>query len=57
MKMEYACELLDSTTLSVKAIASELGYRDPLYFSRLFKRTIGVPPTQYRHSAIPLLER
>ncbi|MDG0978560.1 MAG: AraC family transcriptional regulator [Halieaceae bacterium] len=50
MKMEYACELLDASTLSVKAIAAELGYNDPLYFSRLFKRTIGVAPLTYRKS-------
>lgn len=50
MKMEYACELLDASTLSVKAIAAELGYNDPLYFSRLFKRTIGVSPLIYRKS-------
>ena len=50
MKMEHACSLLDSTDLSVGAIASRLGYEDPLYFSRLFSRTVGISPRSYRAS-------
>ena len=50
MKMEHACHLLDSSNLSVKAIAAELGFDDQLYFSRLFSRTIGQSPRAYRAS-------
>ncbi len=50
MKIEYACQLLDSTEMSVKAIAAALGYGDPLYFSRLFSKTIGMAPRSYRSS-------
>lgn len=50
MKMEHACELLDATSMSIKAIASELGFKDPLYFSRLFKRVVGSSPLIYRKS-------
>ncbi len=50
MKMEHACHLLDSTELSVKGVAAALGYDDPLYFSRLFSRTVGVSPRAYRRS-------
>lgn len=50
MKMEHACYLLDSGDLSVKAIASRLGYDDPLYFSRIFSKTIGMSPRGYRAS-------
>ena len=42
--------LLDSSELSVKAIAAELGYPDPLYFSRLFSKTMGLSPRAYRSS-------
>jgi AraC-like DNA-binding protein len=50
MKMEHACHLLDSTELGVGAIAAQLGYDDPLYFSRLFKKTLGQSPRSYRAS-------
>jgi AraC family transcriptional regulator of arabinose operon len=50
MKMEHACHLLDSSEHSVKAVAAQLGYQDPLYFSRLFSKTIGLSPRAYRAS-------
>jgi len=50
MKMEYACRLLDSGDLSVKGVAIALGYDDPLYFSRLFNKTVGMSPRSYRNS-------
>jgi AraC-like DNA-binding protein len=50
MKIEYACQLLDSTDLSVQAIAAATGYTDPLYFSRLFSKTMGQSPRAYRAS-------
>lgn len=50
MKMEHACFLLDSTDLNVAKVAQELGYDDSLYFSRLFKKTLGLSPKQYRLS-------
>lgn len=50
MKMEAACRLLDSTQHSVKFIAANLGYLDPLYFSRMFRQIVGLSPSQYRES-------
>jgi AraC family transcriptional regulator, arabinose operon regulatory protein len=50
MKIEYACQLLDASDLSVKAIAAAVGYDDPLYFSRLFRKTMGLSPRDYRGS-------
>ena len=50
MKMEHACHLLDSTDLGVGEIALRVGYDDPLYFSRLFRKTIGSSPRGYRAS-------
>lgn len=50
MKIEYACQLLDSTEMSIKAIADAVGYDDALYFSRLFRQTVGLSPRAYRSS-------
>lgn len=40
--------LLLTTSKSIQEIAYELGYDDALYFSRVFKKRIGVSPTTYR---------
>lgn len=48
LKMQHACQLLDTTQEPVKRIANRIGYDDAHYFSRLFKRVIGVSPQQYR---------
>jgi AraC-like DNA-binding protein len=48
LRMRRACDLLDETSLSVKEIAAVLGYDDQFYFSRVFKLTAQMPPTQYR---------
>ena len=48
LKMQRACFLLDTTDLPVKAIAAELGFDDPLYFSRSFRRVHECSPAQYR---------
>lgn len=50
LKMERACYLLDTSNHSAKQVSSQLGYTDPLYFSRLFKKVIGISPTEYRKS-------
>ena len=46
-RMEYAASRL-GMGLTVKAVAAELGYADPYYFSRMFKRFIGTSPSSYR---------
>ncbi|MDP9962093.1 helix-turn-helix domain-containing protein [Chryseobacterium lathyri] len=43
-----AKRLLFFTQLSVKEIAYELGYGDHAYFSRLFSKVEGCPPTEFR---------
>jgi len=50
LKVRKACELLGETHQSVKTIASQLGYDDPYYFSRLFKKIQGCSPAHYRAS-------
>ena len=48
LKMERACYLLDTSSESVKTVSAQLGYSDPLYFSRIFKKVIGISPSEYR---------
>jgi len=37
---------------SVSTIAYELGFQDPAYFSRLFKRHMGLTPKEYRRTHV-----
>lgn len=48
LKMQRAGELLEGSDLSIGEISELLGYTDPYYFSRLFKKIMGAAPTQYR---------
>lgn len=48
MKMAHACRLLDEGALEVRQIAEQLGYADPYYFSRLFRKVVGMAPSHYR---------
>lgn len=47
-RMNKAKELLRCTGKKASAISMEVGYKDPHYFSYLFKKTQGMTPTQYR---------
>jgi AraC-like DNA-binding protein len=50
LKVERACQLLDSSDRSFASISRLLGYDDSYYFSRLFKKVMGQAPSDYRHS-------
>jgi len=47
-RMNKAKELLRCTGKRSSMICMEVGYKDPHYFSYLFKKTQGMTPTQYR---------
>ncbi len=49
-KIQRACFLLDTTSLSVREIGLQVGYQDSYYFSRIFRKVMGVSPRAYRHS-------
>lgn len=47
-RMARAKELLKCTALRSSEIGAEVGYKDPHYFSYMFKKMFGITPTQYR---------
>lgn len=48
LRISNSCEMLLSTDLGIKQIAHLVGYDDPQYFSRIFKKYRGVSPEGYR---------
>lgn len=48
LRMRIACELLQTTDLSVGQISVTVGYPDAHFFSKLFKKYVGTSPKQYR---------
>jgi len=50
LKIEEAQRLLETTALSINEISERSGFNDPNYFSRTFKKELGISPLQYRKS-------
>ncbi len=48
LKMQEACRWLDFTDLKVVEVAEKAGFRDPYYFSRVFTKVMGLPPSLYK---------
>lgn len=55
LRMDRAKELLVLSDYKLKAIAESVGYRDELYFSRMFKKVVGMAPSVYaqKHRMAP----
>jgi AraC family transcriptional activator of pobA len=49
--MLEACRKLTYVPAGIASIAYELGFQDPAYFSRLFKKLLGVTPKEFRRNA------
>ncbi len=52
-RMEIACNLLVTTSLSISDIAAQLCYDEPTYFMRVFKRHTGMTCMEYRKQKNP----
>lgn len=52
LRLKRAAELLVLRELTVSEIAFEVGFSDPLYFSRLFKKKYGVSPSYFRNKSV-----
>lgn len=52
IRIKHAKDLLVNSQESIKQIASECGFNDSNYFSKVFKDETGISPLKYRHSHI-----
>lgn len=48
LKIDEAALLLETTQMKVNQICFKVGFDDPYYFSRLFTKIKGIPPTRFR---------
>jgi AraC family transcriptional regulator of arabinose operon len=48
LKIQNACQMLDFTNMHIKEISSLLDFEDQFYFSRVFRKIMGVSPLDYR---------
>ncbi len=47
-RIKRACQLLRQTDKTVSEVAYSCGFSDPKYFSRCFKQTMNLSPTEYK---------
>ena len=52
LKMQVAARELRSSDKSISHIAMDLGFSDPLYFSKCFRKQFGISPRNYRHNQV-----
>jgi len=50
IRMDKAKDMLKSTSLRNYEVAEKVGYHDSRYFSQIFKKKVGVSPSEYRES-------
>jgi AraC-like DNA-binding protein len=55
LRMDRAASLLKETSLPINEVASSIGYKDPLAFSKIFKQYYGMSPKNYRNSTDSLV--
>lgn len=48
LRIQKACQLLDFTDMKINQISSKIGFEDALYFTRIFKKNMGLSPSEYR---------
>ena len=50
-RIKRACQLLSQTDKNVSEVAYACGFSDPKYFSRSFKQSTGMSPTEYKSAS------
>jgi len=48
LRIQKACQLLDFTDMKINQISPKIGFEDSLYFTRIFKKNMGLSPSEYR---------
>ncbi len=48
LRIEEAKQMLETSDLAIEAVAAGVGYEDPSFFGRLFRRKVGMTLAQYR---------
>ena len=48
LRLEEAKQMLETGDLPVEAVAQDVGYEDASFFNRLFRRKVGLTPSEYR---------
>ena len=51
-RLEFACELLQNSNLTVSEIAFSSGFSDDIHFMKTFKKELGITPQNYRKSMV-----
>lgn len=54
-RIKHAQHLLNNPDIAITDIAAIVGFNDPSYFARLFRKRVGVTPTDFRDSMISQL--
>lgn len=50
IRLEQAARMLETTPMTVEAVAAAVGFRDKSWFMRCFKKTYGETPARYRRN-------
>jgi YesN/AraC family two-component response regulator len=50
IRLTKAQEMLNTGSMPIKVIARNVGYEDAYYFSKLYKKYYGIPPSYEKHS-------
>lgn len=56
IKIELACQMLKNHTTSVSEVANRLGYTDSDYFSKTFRESVGMSPSEWQRQNLTLEE-
>ena len=56
LRVEEAKQIIETETRSIDEVGYDVGYEDPTFFRRLFKRKTGLTPAAYRRKFAGILE-